>query len=109
MFSTTVDSNTPHAKKIWARPYQKYILVFRQSIRYSCTILMNLEFFIRFSKNTETSNFMKIRWMGAELFHAARQTDMTKLTVAFCNFSKAPRSAEGDNSDMPEGTEETQE
>jgi len=34
-------------------------------------------------KNREISNFMKIRQLGAELFHADRQTDMTKLIVAF--------------------------
>jgi len=28
--------------------------------------------------------------MGAELFHADRRTDMTKLMVAFRNFSNAP-------------------
>ena len=39
---------------------------------------------------TQISNFMKIRPVGAELFHADgrtdRQTDMTKLTVAFTQF-----------------------
>jgi len=34
------------------------------------------------------SNFMKIRPVGAELFHADGQTDITKLTVAFHNFEK---------------------
>jgi hypothetical protein len=38
---------------------------------------------------------MKIRPVGAELFHADRRkgglTDMTNLTVAFCNFAKAPK------------------
>jgi hypothetical protein len=29
--------------------------------------------------------------MGAHLFHADGQTDMTKLVVAFRNFSKAPK------------------
>jgi hypothetical protein len=29
------------------------------------------------------SNFMKIRPLGAELFHAGRQTDMTKQIVFF--------------------------
>ena len=29
--------------------------------------------------------------MGVELFHADRQTDMPKLTVAFRNFAKAPK------------------
>ena len=33
---------------------------------------------------------MKIRPLGAELFHADRQTDMTKLIVAFRNFANAP-------------------
>ena len=31
---------------------------------------------------------MKILRVGAELFHADGQTDITKLTVAFRNFSK---------------------
>jgi len=33
---------------------------------------------------------MKIRPVGAELFHADGQTYMMKLTVAFRNFAKAP-------------------
>jgi hypothetical protein len=42
-----------------------------------------LNFLDRFSKNTHISNFMKIRSVGAELFQAYGQTDMTKLIVAF--------------------------
>ena len=34
---------------------------------------------------------MKIRPVGAELFHADRRTDMAKLIVAFQNFSKVPK------------------
>jgi hypothetical protein len=34
---------------------------------------------------------MKIHPVGAELFHAGRQTEMTKLIVAFCNFANAPK------------------
>jgi hypothetical protein len=38
---------------------------------------------------------MKIRQVGAELFHmdgrTDRQTHMTKLTVAFRNFANAPK------------------
>jgi hypothetical protein len=49
----------------------------------------------RFSKDTPTSNFMKIRPMEAELVHADRQTDrqtdITKLVVAFRNFANAPK------------------
>jgi hypothetical protein len=33
---------------------------------------------------------MKIRPVGAELFHADGLTDMTKLIVAFRNFAHAP-------------------
>ena len=43
----------------------------------------------------EKSDFMKIRPVGAEWFHADvwtdRQVDMTKLTVPFRNFANAPR------------------
>jgi hypothetical protein len=44
----------------------------------------------RFSKNTQISNFMKIRPVGAELFHAGRQI-MAKLIVAFHSFAKSPK------------------
>jgi hypothetical protein len=37
---------------------------------------------------------MKIRAIGAELFHADGQTDMTKLIVAFRNFVNAPKNEE---------------
>jgi len=36
---------------------------------------------------------MKIRPVGATLFHMDGQTDMTKLTVAFRNFANVPRIA----------------
>jgi len=44
-----------------------------------------------FEKNTPTSNLMKIHQVGAELFHADRQTNMTKLAVAFHNFANLPK------------------
>jgi phosphoserine phosphatase len=34
---------------------------------------------------------MKIRAMGAELFHADGRTDITMLTVAFHSFAKTPK------------------
>jgi len=51
------------------------------------------KFLDRFSKNSEKSNVMKIRPLGAELFYAEgrtewqRQTDRTELIVAFRNFA----------------------
>jgi len=34
---------------------------------------------------------MKIRPVGAELFHADERTDMTKLIVVYRNFANAPK------------------
>jgi len=55
---------------------------------------LNMNFLNRFSKNIHVPNFMKIRPVGAELFHADgqahRQTYMTKLIIAFRNFVNAP-------------------
>jgi len=45
----------------------------------------------RFSKSSQISDFTKIRPVGAELFHADRRTDMTKLIVAFRNYANAPK------------------
>jgi hypothetical protein len=39
------------------------------------TILMNLNFRYRFSRNNKISNFMKIRSVGAALFYADRRTE----------------------------------
>ena len=36
---------------------------------------------------------MKIRPVGAELFHVDRRTDITKLIAAFRNFSNAPNNS----------------
>jgi len=52
-----------------------------------------------FSKNNQTLNFIKIRPVGNELFHADRQTEgptdgqtgVMKLIVAFHNFANAPK------------------
>ena len=60
--------------------------------RYSCQILTKLEFSRQiFEKNIKIQNFMKIRQVVAELFHADGQTYMTKLAVAFRNFANAPK------------------
>jgi hypothetical protein len=46
-----------------------------------------------FSKYTQKSNFMKIRPVGAELFHAGGGTDTTQLTFVFRNFANAPKNS----------------
>jgi len=51
----------------------------------------NLNLLNRFSKDTEISNFMKIRPVGAKFFHADGRTDMMKLIVAFRDLVNAPR------------------
>jgi hypothetical protein len=43
--------------------------------RYFCCILKRFEFFDRFSKNTQISNFMTIDPVGIDFFHAAERTD----------------------------------
>jgi len=41
------------------------------STRYYCEILMTLDLFDRFSKNTQISNLMEICLVGVDLFHAS--------------------------------------
>jgi hypothetical protein len=58
---------------------------------------MELEFLREILENPHISNLMKTRLVGADLFHAdgqagrqaGRQAGMSKLTVAFRNFTKA--------------------
>jgi hypothetical protein len=51
--------------------------------------LMKLEFSRQ--KNTPVSNFMDIRPVAAELFHADRRTDMTRQVVNFRNITNTPK------------------
>ena len=61
--------------------------------RYSCHISMKLEFSRDILEQIfKMSNYIKIRPIGTELFHADRQSDMTKLIVAFRNFANTPSS-----------------
>ena len=56
---------------------------------------MELEFSRHIFEKYSNTNLMKIRPVEAELFNAERRTDrqtgMTKLMVAFRNFSNAPK------------------
>ena len=44
-------------------------------LRYSCQILIELEFFSQIFGNPQISNFMKIRPVGAALFHGGGRTE----------------------------------
>jgi hypothetical protein len=70
--------------------------------RYSCKVAVipdrygrNSNLLDRFSKNSQTSHFIKFRPIGADLFHASGRTEgyteeTTKLTVAFRICANAP-------------------
>jgi hypothetical protein len=54
-----------------------------------CEILMNLDLFDRFSKNTQISKFMKTRPLGTEFFHAEGQKDRhDEVDSRFLQFSE---------------------
>ena len=59
---------------------------------FSCQILMKLEFSGHISpKIFKRHIFIKIRPVGADLFHADALTDMPKLKVAARDFGNEPR------------------
>ena len=59
---------------------------------------MEVEFSGQISEKTPSNTcFIKIRPVGAKLFHEERQTDMTKLIVTFFNFAKSPRNQSADS------------
>jgi hypothetical protein len=71
-----------------------------QSTRSSFETLINLQFAQHiFEKQSKISGFIKIRPVGAELFHVDRQTDVqtgiTKLIGAFRSFTYAPNNQSG--------------
>jgi hypothetical protein len=70
---------------------QYQLLVFMYSTSYSCAVLMNIEYFDRYLKKSQISNFMKFSSVGADLFDADGRTDMTKPIAAFSSFANAPK------------------
>ena len=48
-------------------------------------------FLDKFSKNTQISNFMKIRLVRNKLFYADTRTDITNPIVAFHNSANTPK------------------
>jgi hypothetical protein len=72
-----------HSKRNSARHYHK--------CTYVCIVVKYLDFLVTFSKNSQLSNFTKMRPMGVELFHADGRTDMRKLIEDFSSFPNAPK------------------
>ena len=94
VFSTTFVCNISHSKKKCARYDYKYryMLVFTWRTHYSRYSLMKLKFSRQtFEKYSNSKFSWKSRPTGAELFHVDRQTDMTKLVVAFHILAKASK------------------
>jgi len=88
IFYTISVWNISHSKKNSAR--------YNHRSRHKVPIILvrfkwNSNFLDRFFKNNEMWNFMKVRPVGAELFHSGGRTDMTKLIVVFRNFANAPK------------------
>ena len=90
IFCTTCVWNISHSRKNSAGYYHNCTYDFT----YSFHILLELPIFSKdFQKNTQISNFIKIRSVGAELsMQTGGQTHTTKLIVAFRNFASAPKS-----------------
>jgi len=60
-------------------------------IRSDITILLTPEYSLKILQISSILNFVKIRQVGAKFLQVNRQTDITKLKVVLCNFSKAPK------------------
>jgi len=70
------------------------ILVFMQSTNYSCHILMNLQFSRKSFEKYSNTKFHENSFSGSRVVPCGRtdrQTDTTKLIVAFRNFANAPK------------------
>jgi len=65
-------------------------LGFHESTRYSCPILMILEFSGQIFEKYSNIKYNENRPVGAELFRADRWTDMMKLNT-FRKFANAPK------------------
>jgi hypothetical protein len=52
---------------------------------------MKLEFSQQIFEKSQKSYFVEFHTVGVKLFHANLKTDMKKVTVAFHNYSNAPK------------------
>ena len=94
VFSTNFVWNISRSKENWTRYYKKRVFVFIQSTSYSCQVLMNLEFFRLISEKHSNIKVHENPTSGGRHVpceRSDRQTDRTKLIVAFRNFVIAPK------------------
>jgi len=100
IFSKILVWNISHSKKNWARCDQKSILILMTIARYSCQILMKLEFSRQIFKKYSNVKLHENASSGSRVVPCGRtdrqadthtHTHMTKLKVAFRNYSNAPK------------------
>jgi hypothetical protein len=97
IFSTAFLWNISHSEKNSARYYHKFTWVFMQSTLYSCQICNETWIFIAdFRKRLKCQISWKFNQRQPKCSmrkdgRTDRQTDVTKLTVAFRNFANAPK------------------
>ena len=86
IFFTIFVRNISYSKKNWAKYDKKCTKYFRYDARHSCRISKNFsrQIFKMYSNST------KIRTVGAEMFHADRQTMSKLISRLFANFAEAP-------------------
>ena len=87
IFSTTFICNISHSKKNSARYCRKSENVFMYSTRYSCQILIKLEFS---GQSFEKITNIIYHPMSCSVWTDRRQTDMTKQLLDFRNFAYVP-------------------
>jgi hypothetical protein len=98
IFYTTLVRNIFHSKKKWARYDQKCMLVYMQSARYYCQILMIFEFSRQFFRKIHKYqiSWKSVHWEPSCSIQTDGRTDMKKLIVAFHSYANAPK-----NNDPP--------
>ena len=92
IFWTTFAWNISHSKKNSARYCQKCILVFAWSTRYSCRILIKLEFSRQIVEKHSDIKFHEYPFIGSRVVPCGRTDRHDKTnSLFFRKFGKAPK------------------